>query len=72
MDDNKEVYSMYTGYSPCDTSEVLRRDMTGTKMSVPCPTAIASYNKFMGGVDRGGDQLRSYYHRHHKCRKFYR
>ena len=31
-----------------------------TREEVPCPESIISYNRFMGGVDRG-DQLRGYY-----------
>ena len=69
--DNKVVMSMYAGYSPLDQTVVKRTQKTGTDMDVPCPMAIAMYNRHMGGVDRG-DQLRGYYHRHNKSRKFYR
>ena len=39
--------------------------------AMPCPEAIISYNKFMGGVDRG-NQLRGYYSCRMKSRKFYK
>ena len=62
---------MYTGFNPLGQSTVLRRKKDGTRVSVTCPTAIEAYNKFMGGVDHG-DQLRGYYHRKFKSRKFYK
>ena len=52
---------MYTGFNPLGQSTVFRSKKDGTRVSVPCPTAIEAY-KFMGGVDRG-DHLRGYYHR---------
>ena len=43
----------------------------GSRISVPCPEAILSYNAHMGGVDQG-DQLRGYYSCRTKSRKFYK
>ena len=43
----------------------------GRKEEVECPLALMSYNKYMGGVDRG-DQLRGYYRCMVKSRKFYK
>ena len=57
--DNKLVTVMYTGYDPTKNTTVLRRLKDGTKQSFFCPLATASYNQFMGGVDRG-DQIRGY------------
>ena len=58
--DNKVVTAMYSRYGPSESTTVLRRQKDGTRNSVPCPVAIAAYNNYMGGVDRG-DQLRGYY-----------
>ena len=55
--------------SSCGT--VNRKQRDGTSVEVPCPESIISYNKFMGGVDRG-DQLRGYYRCRSKSRKFYK
>ena len=42
-----------------------------TVRDIQAPMAIVSYNKWMGGVDRG-DQIRQYYHLRLKSRKFYK
>ena len=62
---------MSTNTQPSATGSVLRRQRNGTRISVPCPESIISYNSNMGGVDRG-DQLRGYYNCRTKSRKFYR
>ena len=63
------VLSTNTG--PTATGTVLRRQKDGSRIPVPCPEAIISYNEFKGGVDRG-DQLRGYYSCRTKSRKFYK
>ena len=64
--DNKVVTVMFAGFSPLATSTFLRKQKNGT---FPCPLAINSYNKFMGGVDRG-DQLQGYYATKIRSRKY--
>ena len=53
--DNCVVRVMSTNSQPKDSSQVLRQQHNGSRVSVQCPTAVAQY-KFMGGVDRN-DQL---------------
>lgn len=69
--DRKVVTVLSTNTQPTDNGAVLRKQQDGTRISVPCPQAIISYNEFMGGVDRG-DQLRGYYGCRMKSRKFYK
>ena len=57
--DKKIVMAMYSNCQPTETEFVLRRQRDGSRSEVTCPTAIISYNKHMGGVDRG-DQVRGY------------
>ena len=58
---------------PSDAGYVLRRQLDGSWIPVPCPASIISYmyNKCMGGVDHG-DQLRGHYSCRTKSRKFYK
>ena len=58
--DNKTVTVMSTTSQPSATGFVFRRQRDGTRIQVPCPEPIITYNRFMGGVDRG-DQLRGYF-----------
>ena len=69
--DRKVVTVLSTNTQPTATGTVLRRQKDGSRIPVPCPEAIISYNEFMGGVDRG-DQLRGYYSCRTKSRKFYK
>ena len=69
--DRKVVMVMSSNCQPTGVGTVLRRLQDGSRVSVPCPESIISYNKFMGGVDRG-DQLRGYYSCRTKSRKFYK
>ena len=62
---------MSTTSQPSAVGTVLRKHEDGSRVPVPCPQAIISYNEFMGGVDRG-DQLRGYYSCRTKSRKFYK
>ena len=69
--DNCVVRVMSMNSQPKDSSQVLRQQHNGSRVSVQCPTAVAQYNKFMGGVDRN-DQLQQYYNVGRKGRKYYR
>jgi hypothetical protein len=54
--DNKPVYFLTSGVSTRKSS-VLRKEKNGSSSTVPCPEFVASYNKYMNGVD-AHDQLR--------------
>ena len=69
--DTKVVCVVATNSTPEMTTEVKRKLRTGERVVVPCPNSIATYNKYMGGVDRN-DQLRQYYPVRLKCRKNYK
>ena len=69
--DNKEVLVMSTNTQPGEQGLVKRMQRDSTCRDVTAPTSVISYNRWMGGVDRG-DQLRQYYHLHLKSRKFYK
>ena len=69
--DNQVVRTLSTNCQPTETAEVLRHQQDGSRTKVPCPVAIAAYNRFMGGVDRN-DQTRQYYHVQLKGRKYYK
>ena len=68
--DSKVVTVMSTTSQPQSTN-VLRRQKDGLRISVPCPMSVLDYNTYMGSVDRG-DQVRGYYSCRMKCRKFYK
>lgn len=53
------------------TESVTRKSRDGSKAPVSCPSSVALYNKYMGGVDHN-DQARGYYHVQLNCRKFYK
>ena len=58
--DNREVTVLSTCHSPKEVRDVTRRAKDGTRSIIPCPLAIAEYNRIMGGVDRF-DQFRERY-----------
>jgi hypothetical protein len=62
---------MATNVQPDERGTVRRRHTDTTVREVQAPMAIISYNKWMGGVDRG-DQLRQYYQLRLKSRKVYK
>ena len=69
--DTKVVCVAATNSTPEVTTEVERKLRTGERVVVPCPNSIATYNKYMGGVDRNY-QLRQYYPVQLKCHKYYK
>ena len=69
--DNKPVSIMFTNVQPGEEGVVRRMQRDTTALEVPAPASIISYNKWMGGVDKG-DQIRQYYHFRLKSRKFYK
>ena len=60
-----------TDSDPTKPESVQRKHKDGTSHTYPCPSAIADYNRYMGGVD-SNNQLRGYYHVRLKCRKYYK
>ena len=50
---------------------VKRKEKTGESCQVPCPTAIADYNKYLGGMDLT-DQMVTVYELDRKNRKWWR
>lgn len=66
--DNKPVYIISNFYGS-ETITVTRK-LNGTSHPVPCPTAVAGYNRFMGGVDMT-DRLRALYNVERKARKWW-
>ena len=58
--DKKPVKVLSTMSNPCTKESVERRQKDGSKITVPCPSAVVQYNRYMGGVDKG-DQMRHYY-----------
>lgn len=69
--DDKIVTVMSTTSQPSAEGTVLRWQRDGTRVLVPCPEAILTYNRCMDGVDRG-EQLRGFYNCRVKSRKFYK
>ena len=55
--DNKTVSVIATDSDPTKPESVQRKHKDGTSHTYPCPSAIADYNRYMGGVN-SDDQLR--------------
>ncbi|CAH1984900.1 unnamed protein product [Acanthoscelides obtectus] len=68
--DTKEVIVLSNCQSTVMTS-VKRKDKSGKKVDVPCPTAIAFYNEIMGGVDLA-DQMSGVYNLDRKSCKWWK
>ncbi|CAH2012403.1 unnamed protein product [Acanthoscelides obtectus] len=68
--DTKEVIVLSNCHSTVMTS-VKRKDKSGKKVDVPCPTAIAFYNEIMGGVDLA-DQMSGVYNLDRKSCKWWK
>ena len=62
---------MATNVQPDEQGPVRRVQRDATSVEVRALTSVITYNKWMGGVDRG-NQLRQYYHLRLKSRKFYK
>ena len=69
--DKRQVNALSTLTDADSCVPVKRKEKDGTNTTLTCPTAITTYNKYMGGVDRG-DQLRRYYGLRLKCMKNYK
>ena len=71
VDGQEDCQCAVTMSDPDISNPVKRKQKDGTTLMVDCPSSIVAYNKFMGGVNCGG-QLQSYYHVRLKPRKFYK
>ena len=70
-DSNKSVHLVTTFESAAPVSTVKRYDIIKKcYVDIPCPHAIGTYNKLMGGVDLL-DGLISYYRTRIRSKKFY-
>ena len=69
---DKRIVTVLSTLSPPDQTQLVpRKEKDGTITQVPCPHAVATYNRHMGGVDRG-DQMRQYYCVRPKSSKYYK
>ena len=69
--DNRPVVVASTNCDPTQTTHVQHRLKDGSRTSIPCPTSISVYNKYMSGDDHN-DQLRGYYSVRTKGKKCYK
>lgn len=69
--DNRVVTLLSTNTQPHEEETVQRKQQDGSRITVCCPSAVAKYQQFMGGVD-SNNQHRQYYAVPTKCHKFYR
>jgi len=67
--DRKPVFVVSNAHSPIMES-VRRKNKDGSVSLVNCPTIVADYNRYMGGVDLN-DQLKSYYQYNRKSRRWW-
>nr|XP_023013341.1 piggyBac transposable element-derived protein 3-like [Leptinotarsa decemlineata] len=49
--DNR-VVNLASNFHGNETTVVKRKQKDGTSIEIPCPTIVADYNKYMGGVDK--------------------
>ena len=69
--DNRPVVVASTNCDPTQATHVQHRLKDGSRTSIPCPSSIFLYNKYMDGVDNN-DQLRGYYSVRTKGNKSYK
>lgn len=56
----KSVCALSIMHDPLDGTTVQRSNKKGQRETVSCPQAIATHNKYMGGVDRFDQHMSSY------------
>lgn len=69
--DNRPVVVIASNSDHTVSTSVIRKNKDGTSHTIPCSSAVALYNKYMGVVDCNG-QLRGYYRVCTKEKKYYR
>jgi hypothetical protein len=67
--DNKPVH-LISNFHGSETTSVKRKAKDGSAVTVPCPSAVFDYNKYMGGVDHA-DRLRALYNIDRKSQKWW-
>jgi len=58
--DRKLVFVLSNFHDPTSYDIIQRKEKSGGKADVKCPTSIIDYNKYMGGVDRADQRKESY------------
>ena len=67
--DKKPVYVLSSAHQST-TLSVKRKNQDGSTTEVKCPTSVAEYNRYMGGVDLH-DQLKCYYSYDRKSKRWW-
>lgn len=68
--DKRCVHLISNYHNPNSVTSVKRKDKTGKKEDVPCPTILVDYNAHMNSVDKL-DQMKSTYELDRKSRKWW-
>lgn len=67
--DNKPVH-LISNFHGSEITSVKRKAKDGSAVTVPCPSVVSDYNKYMGGVDHA-DRLRALYNIDRKSPKWW-
>ncbi|KAF0690078.1 piggyBac transposable element-derived protein 4-like [Aphis craccivora] len=67
--DNKPVH-LISNFHGSEITSVKRKSKDGSAVTIPCPTVVSDYDKYMGGVDHA-DRLRTLYNIDRKSPKWW-